>query len=304
MGIYDREYYRREGPSFLEAFAGRGQACKWLIMLNVGIFLIQVLTTPRGRSMGPFTELFWLDVQDVMHGQVWQLVTYAFLHANLMHLLFNMLFLWWFGSDVEDIYGTREFTVLYLTCALFGGLFQVSCGLLGITNPAIPCLGASGAVTGILVICASHFPTRVIYLFFVLPIPIWLFVIFNVAQDLLGLLGGSTSETAFSVHLGGAAFGFLYYNRQWRLLNLLPDFRSWQRPRKRPELRIYREEAPQPAMSVTAAASGSSPESDEHLEAKVDALLEKVGRSGQASLTASEREFLQKASEVYKKRRN
>jgi hypothetical protein len=58
-------------------------------------------------------------------------------------------------------------------------------------------------------------------------------------------------------------------------------------------------------MSVTAAASSApAPESDEHLEAKVDALLEKVGRTGQASLTASEREFLQKASEVYKKRRN
>lgn len=301
MGIYDREYYRREGPSFLDALTGRGQACKWLIMLNVGIFIIQVLTRPRGQLVGPFDEAFWLDVPDVMHGQVWRLVSYAFLHANIMHLLFNMLFLWWFGSDVEDVYGTREFTALYLTCALFGGLFQVSLRLLGLVPESV-CLGASGAVTGILVVCASHFPTRVIYLFFVLPIPIWLFVIFNVAQDLLGVLGGSPGETAFSVHLGGAAFGFLYYNRQWRLLSLLPDFRSWQRPQRRPDLRIYREEAPQPAVSV--AATTSAPETDEHLEAKVDALLEKVGRSGQASLTASEREFLQRASEVYKKRRN
>lgn len=303
MGIYDREYYRREGPSFLEAFAGRGQACKWLIMLNVGIYLIQVLTTPRGMRYGPFDEIFWLNPLDVRQGQIWQLLTYAFLHGGPMHLLFNMLFLWWFGSDVEDIYGTREFTAMYLTCAVVGGLVQVICFWLGIV-PASVCVGASGAVTGVMVICASHFPTRVIYLFFVLPVPIWLLVVFNVAQDLLGLLGGSPGNTAFSVHLGGAAFGFLYYKMQWRLLNLLPDFRSWQRPARRPELRIYREEAPQPAMSVTAPAAGSGPESDEHLEAKVDALLEKVGRSGQASLTASEREFLQRASEVYKKRRN
>src|SRR5262245_52489730 len=118
MGIYDREYYRREGPSFLGSFTGRGQVCKWLIAVNVICFVIQLLTRQAqpidlGGGMvvrvwqSWFTELFVLDVGDVLNGQVWRLLTYAFLHSEsqLVHILFNMLFLWWFGSDVEDIYG-------------------------------------------------------------------------------------------------------------------------------------------------------------------------------------------------------
>src|SRR5689334_25323067 len=107
MGIYDREYYRRESPSFLD----RGQVCKWLIGINIVCFILQLVTRPHGFPQAggtdPITDWFVLDVDAVLHGQVWRLLTYAFLHdpQGLYHILFNMLFLWWFGSDVEDIYG-------------------------------------------------------------------------------------------------------------------------------------------------------------------------------------------------------
>src|SRR5581483_11967644 len=99
MGIYDREYYRREGPSFLGSFVDRGMICKWLIGVNVLAFVVQMLT----RESRLFTPFLWLDVEGVLHGEVWRLLTYAFLHdtQSLWHILFNMLFLWWFGSDVE-----------------------------------------------------------------------------------------------------------------------------------------------------------------------------------------------------------
>jgi hypothetical protein len=107
------------------------------------------------------------------------------------------------------------------------------------------------------------------------------------------------------VHLAGAAFGFLYYKFQWRMMGVWEEIRSWfgtaRRFRPRPRLRVYREE--EPATPVALPSGGPAREVDEHLEAQVDAVLEKVSRHGQASLTDHEREILFRASEVYKKKR-
>src|SRR5437660_7990093 len=181
MGIYDRDYYRREGPSYLGSFIERGRMCKWLIAINVGFFIIQLVTLPdRHREMfedgeaiavpaepsrGPFTDALILDPDKVLHGQVWRLLSHAFLHDPArgglpMHILFNMLFLWWFGSDVEDLYGPKEFLVFYLTAAVVAGMAYVLTSKAGL-HLAKPALGASGAVTAVLVLCAIHYPTRI-----------------------------------------------------------------------------------------------------------------------------------------------
>ncbi len=307
MGIYDREYYRRDGPSFLGSLTERGKICKTLILINVAIFVVQVLT---GGNSGWFTEALVLSPADVLHGQVWRLLTYSFLHDagnNIWHILFNMLFLWWFGTEVEEMYGQREFLVFYLIAALLGGLAFTGWALALPATPELPeplqlltCLGASGAVTAVLVVFACHFPNRVIYLMFFLPVPIWLFVVIMVGMDAFGFLSGSRGATAVVVHLAGAGFAFLYYKKQLRLLDLW----SWakSRRRSRPRLRVYHEEVP--ATPVRVAAAPAAADVDEHLEAKLDAVLEKVARSGQESLTESEREILFRASEVYRRRRS
>jgi membrane associated rhomboid family serine protease len=317
MGIYDREYYRREGPSFLDTFS-TGRVCRWLIGINVAALIVQMLTLQREAvapglsiAVGPgwFTKFFWLDADAVLHGQVWRLVTYAFLHSteSVWHIVFNMLLLWFFGRDVEDLYGPREFLAFYLTSVVVGGLVMVlswwatQAQLLALGSGRYA-VGASAAVTAVLVLIALHEPGRIIRLFFVLPVPIWLIVVFQLATDLFGFLGGDpSSQIGFGAHLGGAAFAFLYYKRAWRLLSLWPDFRAWQRQRSRPKLRLYREEAVEP--SAVPVPSAASAEIDEQLEAKLDAVLEKVARLGQASLTEQERQILFRASEVYKKRR-
>ena len=120
MGIYDRDYVRREGPGFLGSFVERGRVCRWLVGINVAVFIVQILTSPTGPFPEiPFTQAFGLDVPHMLQGQVWRLLTYAFLHDpdHILHILFNMLFLWWFGSDVEDLYGPREFLAFYLTAS-------------------------------------------------------------------------------------------------------------------------------------------------------------------------------------------
>src|SRR5262245_4669511 len=251
MGIYDREYYRREGPSFLDSLTSTGRVCKWLIGINVVAFIIQLLTVQRlvvddhliGVNHGAFTDWLVLDTNAVLHGQVWRLLTCAFLHdpQSVMHILFNMLFLWWFGTDVEVIYGSREFLAFYLVSAVCGSVAFMLGNLAGV--PGTHAYGASGAVTAVLVLCALHFPTRMILVMFLIPVPIWLFVLFNVGRDALGFIqalqGIKTENVAFAAHLGGAGFAYAYYKMQWRMTNLIPDLSALRRSLSRPRLRVY-----------------------------------------------------------------
>jgi membrane associated rhomboid family serine protease len=315
MGIYDRDYYRREGPSILGSLGGPGQACKWIIIVNVVVFVMQIVTTTSeyngqaGRSSitgGSLTDALILDTDAVMHGELWRLVTYAFLHAGLWHIVFNMLFLWWFGTDVEAIYGAAEFAVFYFVAALLGGICFVV-GNYYLNIPGRYCLGASGAVTAVMVLCAMYYPHKTILLFFFLPIPIWLFIGFQVVTDAYSFLialqhhSPPAGNTAVTVHLAGAGFAYLYARRHWRLMNFGPDFRAWKRRLSQPRLRVYRESpsASTPAVGVTTQGS----DIDEHMEASLDRVLEKVAKSGRDSLTEREREILLRASEVYKRRR-
>ncbi len=305
MGIYDRDYYRRTGPSYLDALGLSGAACKWLIAINVVVYILEFATrgpTDHGvaRHFDVMTDLFMLDTPRVLDGQVWRLLTYAFLHdtTRWQHIVFNMLFLWWFGSDVEGIYGTKEFLAIYLVSAVCGGCAFTAWALAH--GPGI-CIGASGAVTAIMVLFACHYPTRMILIFFVLPVPVWLFVVFQVVSDAFIFVGGIRTETAVTVHLAGAALGFAYYKAQWRFTSILSSFRGWRAQQRQPRLRVVRSDG-EVSEAVHVGAPPASP-MDEQLEAKVDAVLEKVARSGQASLTDTERQILLRASELYKRRR-
>jgi membrane associated rhomboid family serine protease len=311
MGIYDRDYYRRDGPSYLGSFLERGLICKWLIGINIVVFVLQMLT--RGQDQNgahnSLTSYLSLNIDAVLHGQVWRLLTYAFLHdpGYIWHIVFNMLFLWWFGTDVEDLYGPWEFLAFYLAAAIAGGLAFTVTGLATGGNA----VGASGAITAVLVLCAIHYPKRIVYIMFVLPVPIWIFVIVSIAMDAYHWLGSVNNGVAVTCHLGGAAFAFGYYKFGVRLTRLLPDLRKWNQHRSTPRLRVYREDEenavqkPQP-VSVATAPGGPASTSldDEQLEAKMDAVLEKISRVGKDKLTESEKEVLLRASERIKKRRS
>jgi membrane associated rhomboid family serine protease len=331
MGIYDRDYVRREGFTFLGSFSERGRVCKWLIGINVVAFLVQVVTRPADPytfSLGWFSDALDLEVGKVLHGQIWRLLSYSFLHDpdTIWHILFNMLFLWWFGSDVEEMYGPREFLAFYLSACLVGGVLFVASSVAWVPN-TLPCLGASGGVLAVLTLCAIHFPRRVILLFFILPIPLPLFLLFVLAGDAYVFLTRAESGTAVAAHLGGALFAGLYYRSRIRLMDWLPPFwdrEYWQGWRRRlfgPRLRLFVDDsvkdkwnAPKRRPSSSAAQSiyrpeegtqqsVSAPVADEHLEAKMDAILEKISRVGKENLTESEREFLLRASEIFRRRR-
>ncbi len=136
----------------------------------------------------------------------WTLLTAIFSHRDPVHLAFNLLALWVFGSPVERVMGPFRFTLLYL----FGGLAGSAAYVLwaALTGTPVGALGASGAVMAVATVYGLWFPRRTLMINFILPVPAWLAVILFVAFDLFGMLGGG-GRTAYAAHLGGAALGLL-----------------------------------------------------------------------------------------------
>jgi len=144
----------------------------------------------------------------------WQLLTYGFLHGDLMHIAFNMFMLWMFGRELELIYGTRRFLTYYLTCVVGAGIVQLL--VAAFQGGIYPTVGASGGVFGLLLLFGMTFPNRMIMLLFP-PIPMkakYMVVLFGVLELYLGL-SGRTPGIANFAHLGGMLFGFVLI-RRWQ----------------------------------------------------------------------------------------
>jgi membrane associated rhomboid family serine protease len=251
---------------------------RWIFTLNVLLFLLQAVTMRRSelgvesvldgplpdalslRAFWPYGAFNWFFLP--------QLLSYAFLHADLMHIGFNMLFLWFFGPEVEATLGRRGFLRLYLGGAIFGGLLQWAWWLW--TGEASTVVGASGAVYTIMVWYAMRWPHRQILLMLVIPIPVWLLMVGKVGSDLVNFVQHVEGRTAVVVHLGGAAFGLLWYRAGTVVTAAV------ERRRRAKAMREFQEEA------------------DDRRE--MDRILAKIQVTGLASLDTRERAFLDRRS--------
>ncbi len=145
----------------------------------------------------------------------WQVITYGFLHGSLMHIGFNMLALYLFGGQIEQVFGSRRFLAYYLGCVFAAALAQLLVTSV-IGGEAYPTVGASGGVFGLLLAYGLFFPRRTIMLIFPpIPMPAWLFVtLYGLLEIYLGVTG-TQSGVAHFAHLGGMLGGWLLI-RQWR----------------------------------------------------------------------------------------
>lgn len=145
----------------------------------------------------------------------WQLFSYAFLHAGLEHLFFNMFALYMFGSEIERFFGERRYLVYYFVCVLSAGLLQLLVTAAP-DSPPYPTLGASGGVFGLLLAFGMLFPRRTIMLLFPpIPLPAWVFVtLYGLLELYLGVTGTQAGVAHFA-HLGGMLGGYLLL-RHWR----------------------------------------------------------------------------------------
>lgn len=302
MGIQDRDYYR-EGSSFLDAWNRQGVTV-WLIAITCAVFLGQCIT---GSPLGsPLVEVGGYSPWRVQDGEAWRLFTPMFLHAGLWHLFFNMLALYFVGTRLEEVYGRTEFVVTYLLAGVFAQAFYYLAWAADIA-PGNPSVGASGAISAVLIVYACHYPRQQVLLYGIIPMPVWLLVAIFIGVNLMGVSGAVNGQIAYFVHLGGVVFGAVYFLTGVRFTSLFGTRRG-PAARVAPRLRVVPadaiEDAPEPPHS---AAGGSPRESggppDDSLEKRLDQVLAKVSKDGQGSLTPEEREILFKASELYKKRR-
>ena len=199
-------------------FGSLPPATRALITVNVVIFLLQAVTGSQlvvAFALWPPSMAGQLGVDGAGNFEVWQLFTYAFLHASIAHLLFNMLALFMFGGEIERLWGPRRFLTYYFTCVMGAAAAQ----LLVVTQhagPPYPTLGASGGVFGLLLAFGMMFPRRMILLIFPpIPMPAWLFVtVYGLIELVLGVTGTQEGVAHFA-HLGGMASGFLLL-QYWR----------------------------------------------------------------------------------------
>ena len=178
MGIYDRDYarpYQDKHYSMGSGFKGMPPVVKWLLIINFAVFMISFLAFPDLIPENPqirFTAVDqYFSVLPVSLGealQVWRVITYQFLHGDVMHLAFNMLVLYFMGPFIERSFGSKAFLKFYLVCGAAGGVVYTLFVLLRIL-PAGVMVGASGAIMGILVAFGMLFPESKLMLIF-LPI--------------------------------------------------------------------------------------------------------------------------------------
>lgn len=284
MGIYDRDYNRDDsydhGPGI--HLGGQRTLTTNLVIFTCGVYLAQLLLGPA------FTGFFALDGDWYRHPwQAYQLLTYGFLHSprDLWHILLNMFVLWMFGRELEYKYGRREFLYFYLVGILSAGIVWTLAEIPSAQQAEV--LGASGGISAVLILYAMNYPRRTVLFMMVIPMPMWVLALILVAIDVNGAIGRS-GTVAFTAHLGGALFGFLYYRWGGRLERLLPS-RSW-RPRlgRSAKLRVHNPDTVDQA---------------EDEDDQVDEILRKIREHGQDSLTRSERRILEKASREYQKKR-
>jgi len=189
-------------------------AVKLLVAANVLVFALQSL------SKGALDDLFALWPLQPINGQsyfqFWQIITYAFLHGNIPHLLFNMLVLWMFGTEIERYVGPRRLLACYFASVVTAALSQLFIPTLFGAPPA-PVVGASGGVFGLILAYAFLFPNRkVIPLIPPIPMPAWLFATLYAGIELFLGVTGSQSGVAHFAHLGGMVGSALVIT-QWRV---------------------------------------------------------------------------------------
>ncbi len=261
----------------------------WLLIINVLVFLVDSVLTgsARGDALSPTRLGRFSTEQGVLGFQVWRVVTYQFLHANFLHLLFNMIGLWVFGGMIERWWGSKRFLAFYLLGGVGGALlFALSSAVPAVAQvtPQSTLVGASGCVLGCVAACMVVFPKQPIGLFFI-PITFTVFALgaVYIGLDVLQVLAGGGGAGSAVAHLGGAGVGYLLVkNAGW--LNFADRMNpqaiqdGWTKGRYEKKVKAERAEA-----------------------AEVDRILAKVKEKGLHSLSAREKKVLNRDTERKRK---
>jgi membrane associated rhomboid family serine protease len=242
---------------------------KWLLIINIGVFLAGIFIKPLGVFI---YSSFQLDPRWPQALQVWRLISYQFLHApNLIrHIFMNMLGLFFLGPTLERHWGSKRFLLFYLGCGVAGAVFYLL--LVGVKFlPPIPMVGASGAILGMLAACAILFPQFVVFIV-IFPVPIRVAAVGLTALYFLSVVTKSGNAGGEAAHLAGMAAGAAYvFSQSWRdKFKFKLRSGHWEK-----QMATQR-----------------------NLQFEVDRILKKVNESGIQSLTSKEKKTLKEATKA------
>lgn len=268
-------------------FGGMPPVTAWLLKANIVVALVFWLGEMVGSAfLGQLYVWLALSVPGVKAGMFWQPVTYMFLHGGFWHLLLNMLTLAFMGPETERSMGALHFGLMYLLSGIAGAL-----GWMWLTPGGI-CVGASGAIFGVMGAFATLYPRRrltfLIY-FFPVTMEAWKAVVGLTVVQMLLIGGGTGVGIAYAAHVLGALAGFLYIDRLYesahfrRGLQRVAQWfgRDWHF--KMPDWRRR-------------GGGGGTSGDDRPSEEEVNRILDKISREGIQSLTREERQTLHRAS--------
>ena len=256
---------------------------KWIMIVTTAVLVVQALFTEF------ITGWFSLIPVTLLHGQIWRLFTYMLLHdvGSFFHILFNMLMLYMLGQDLERSMGWKRFVAFYIVCGLIAGIGWSLLSILATPEKGLAmCIGASGAVYGVMAAYGACYPNRVLMLLFP-PIPMrartFVFVLMGIS--LLFSVSGGGGNVAHAAHLFGGVAGYLYGLRIQPYVSIgVPvesdnPVSSWLARRRRSKIRVVK------------SAPDEKPDQEE-----VDRILEKITKSGMDSLSPRELDALNRAS--------
>ena len=284
----------------LKSQYSRGGMTIRLIIINAIAFVTVSIITVIGRLIG-------LDFSSFLHTILalqtdtfqflthpWGIFTSIFTHFGLFHFIFNMLFLYFAGQLLENFLSHQRILSIYLIGGVLGGLFEVIAHTLFISfsdqNSMI--VGASGSIMALFVACATYAPHQKVNLFGILPVKIGILALIYFLYDLLSL--GLADGTAHFAHIGGAVAGYLAIKKDW-FKKIIESVENWIHQINN-QLFNKRNYGSNNHFKVK---KGGRPLSDEEFniqkknnQDKIDAILDKISKSGYESLTKSEKEFL------------
>jgi len=275
-----------------------GSVINLFIAINVFIFILVGLIHLGEWGMdrhhlGPYPIISWIENFTILPASFkvfltkpWTLLTYMFMHADVFHILFNMIWLFFIGKIFEEYLGERKFTFVYLIGGMMGGILVLALYSL---IPALErdlqdqIMGASAGVMAIVIATATLLPNYSIFIVFIGSIPLkWIGLTYFILDLILIPYGNAGGHIA---HLGGAIFGFIYITQ----LNKGNDWAA-------PFIKLFQKK-PKSHLKVVSRSVKLAPPIEKNKEQIVNEILDKISKTGFKSLSEKEKQTLKKASQ-------
>ncbi|MDE0818447.1 MAG: rhomboid family intramembrane serine protease [Pirellulaceae bacterium] len=304
MGIYDRDYFHSDtdssAPSMMRAARAMSMTNK-LVVANVVVYILCWLAGNSNQDLNnKIYDALSIGSDFFTHPwEIWRLITAGFMHAaawgpdtnsGVMHIAFNMFGLWMFGRFVEQRYGAKEFLRFYLLAIIVSSLiFAVSYYFLELPEgiPVVRAVGASGGVVAVVILYCFLYPKTKLLMMMIIPVDSCIAGLMYVGYDIFLAVRSSTGDAtgiAWQAHLGGAAFAALYFKMGWK-------FSGQGRTKRKPKTKLKIHKPVTDELSA-----------DEQLIARGEKILEQVHQRGESSLSARQRQTLQRYSELMQQR--